>query len=248
MFRLLLLGEGWADCAETWYASGVPSVVVHAVIMGGVSLHVRTCTPHFCISGMAPPIVFKFSVWVGGYYLSAFHALARSSPNMASYLLVNSFSDFKRYVGLRVFRFRCDNMTRQCDRTQTFILHQSDPSADISIPVLHGTRRCCVFFKQWINIASRRRGWDVGRVYSWVTSTRMSASVFQWPPAGLPVGRYWLLPQPLGMLQLTGNRSRVTWGRSGVTSGPSWDTCRSAAVTGYRVHRPSLGIYVTSDR
>ena len=42
MFRLLLLCNGWADCAEIWYAIGVPLVVVHAVIMGEVFLHVRT--------------------------------------------------------------------------------------------------------------------------------------------------------------------------------------------------------------
>ena len=40
--------------------------------MGGISLHVRTCTPRFCISGMAWPIVFKFGVWVGGYQQRAF--------------------------------------------------------------------------------------------------------------------------------------------------------------------------------
>ena len=73
MLRLLLLGNGWADCAEIWYAIGVPLVVVHAVIAGGVSLHVRMCTPRFCISGTARPIVFKFGVWVGGHYRSAFH-------------------------------------------------------------------------------------------------------------------------------------------------------------------------------
>ena len=42
-------------------------------VMGGISLHVRTCTPRFCISGMAWPIVFKFGVWVGGYQQGAFH-------------------------------------------------------------------------------------------------------------------------------------------------------------------------------
>ena len=42
MVRLLLLGKDWADCAEIWYAIGVPLVVVHAIVTGGVSLHVRT--------------------------------------------------------------------------------------------------------------------------------------------------------------------------------------------------------------
>ena len=44
MFRLLLLGNGWADCIEIWYAVGDPLVTAYAVITGEVSLHVRTCT------------------------------------------------------------------------------------------------------------------------------------------------------------------------------------------------------------
>ena len=75
MFRLLLLGNGWADRVEIWYAIGVSLVTGHAAVTGGVSLrlHVRTCTSRFCISGTAWPIVFKFGVWVGGQQLSAFH-------------------------------------------------------------------------------------------------------------------------------------------------------------------------------
>ena len=48
MFRLLFLGNGWADCIEIWYAVGDPLVTAYAVITGGVSLHVLTCrgTPH----------------------------------------------------------------------------------------------------------------------------------------------------------------------------------------------------------
>ena len=40
-----------------------------------VSLHVRMCccTPRFCISQTARPIVFKFGAWVSSHYLSAFH-------------------------------------------------------------------------------------------------------------------------------------------------------------------------------
>ena len=41
--------------------------------MGGVSLHVRTCTSRFCISGTVRPIVFKFGMWVGCHYARAFH-------------------------------------------------------------------------------------------------------------------------------------------------------------------------------
>ena len=45
MFRLLFLGNGWADCVEIWYALGNPLATAYAVVMDGVALHVRTCTP-----------------------------------------------------------------------------------------------------------------------------------------------------------------------------------------------------------
>ena len=73
MFRLLLLGNGWADCVEICYALGNPLVTAYAVVTGGVSLHVRTCAPRFGISGTARPIMIKFGVWVWSYYLSALH-------------------------------------------------------------------------------------------------------------------------------------------------------------------------------
>ena len=73
MFRLLLLGNSWADCVEICYALGDPLVTAYAVVTGGVSLHVRTCAPRFGISGTARPIMIKFGVWVWSYYLSALH-------------------------------------------------------------------------------------------------------------------------------------------------------------------------------
>ena len=72
MFRLLFLGNGWADCVEIWYAPGNPLATAYAVVTDGVSLHVRTCTPRFCISQTARPIAFKFGVCVSSHYLSAF--------------------------------------------------------------------------------------------------------------------------------------------------------------------------------
>ena len=42
MFRLLFLGNGWADCVEILHAPGDPLVTAYAVVTGGVSLHVRT--------------------------------------------------------------------------------------------------------------------------------------------------------------------------------------------------------------
>ena len=73
MFRLLFLGNGWADFVEIWYALGNPLATAYAVVTDGVSLHVRTCTPRFCISQTARPIVFKFGVQVSSHYQSAFH-------------------------------------------------------------------------------------------------------------------------------------------------------------------------------
>ena len=43
MFRLLFLGNGWSDCLEIWHTLGDPLVTGYAIVMGGVSLHVRTC-------------------------------------------------------------------------------------------------------------------------------------------------------------------------------------------------------------
>ena len=71
MFRLLYLGNGWADCVEIWHALGDPLVTAYTIVTGGVSLHVRTCrdtpTPRFCISETAWPIVIKFGMWVGSH-------------------------------------------------------------------------------------------------------------------------------------------------------------------------------------
>ena len=43
IFRLLYLGNGWADCVEIWHALGDPLVTAYAMVTGGASLHVRTC-------------------------------------------------------------------------------------------------------------------------------------------------------------------------------------------------------------
>ena len=52
MFRLLFLGNGWADCVEIWHALGDPLVTAYAVVTGGVSLSivktiVKTNVGHF---------------------------------------------------------------------------------------------------------------------------------------------------------------------------------------------------------
>ena len=48
-------------------------VTSYAVVTDGVSLHVRTCTPRFCISQTARPIEFNFGVRVRGHELGAYH-------------------------------------------------------------------------------------------------------------------------------------------------------------------------------
>ena len=47
----LILGGGVfkKNCVEIWYALGDPLVTAYAAVTGGVALHVRTCTPRFCI-------------------------------------------------------------------------------------------------------------------------------------------------------------------------------------------------------
>ena len=66
MFRLLFLGNDWADCVEIWYALVDPLLTAYAVVTVGVSLHVRTCKdtpePRFCISETAWPNVFEFGL------------------------------------------------------------------------------------------------------------------------------------------------------------------------------------------
>ena len=75
IFRLLFLGNGWADFVEICYALGTPLVTAYAVVMDGVSLHVRTCRQRFYISGTARPIGFNIGIWVGvtKYVLSTSH-------------------------------------------------------------------------------------------------------------------------------------------------------------------------------
>ena len=46
------------------YAFRNPFGTVYPLVTGGVSLRVRTCTPHRCLSETARPIAFKFAVWL----------------------------------------------------------------------------------------------------------------------------------------------------------------------------------------
>ena len=56
--------NSWTDCAEIWYA--VRNQLARQLMQSnsGTHLHVHTCVPLFCISGVAGRIVQKFAVWV----------------------------------------------------------------------------------------------------------------------------------------------------------------------------------------
>ena len=62
MFRLPLLGNGWADCIEIWYALGDPLVTAYAVVTGGVSLHVHTALLYLR-NGSADWVQFWYVSW-----------------------------------------------------------------------------------------------------------------------------------------------------------------------------------------
>ena len=70
---LLYLRNGSADWVQFWCVSWGSWTRRLTQVKGGVSLHVRTCRPHFCISGTARPIGFNFGVWDGGHELGASH-------------------------------------------------------------------------------------------------------------------------------------------------------------------------------
>ena len=85
---------------------GDPFVTAYAAVTGGISLHVRTCRPRFCISGTAWPIGFNFGVWVGGHELGAEHKSwveysARAHVHTALLYLRNGLTDCVQiwYVG-----------------------------------------------------------------------------------------------------------------------------------------------------
>ena len=61
-FRLPLLGNGWADCIEIWYALGDPLVTAYAVVTGGVSLHVHTALLYLR-NGSADWVQFWYVSW-----------------------------------------------------------------------------------------------------------------------------------------------------------------------------------------
>ena len=59
---LLYLENGWTDCADIWHVASGQLVMWLPHVYGGVTMHVRTCTPHFYISGTAEPIALRFGM------------------------------------------------------------------------------------------------------------------------------------------------------------------------------------------
>ena len=109
MFRLLSLGNSWADCFEIWYALGDPLVTAYAVVTGGVSLHVRTCTVHTALLYLRNGSADCIQIWCVGwgfinYVLSTRYGLgisARAHVHTALLYLRNGLTDCVQtwYVG-----------------------------------------------------------------------------------------------------------------------------------------------------
>ena len=59
---LLYLENDWTDCADIWHVASGQLVMRLPHVYGGVTMHVRTCTPHFYISGTAEPIALRFGI------------------------------------------------------------------------------------------------------------------------------------------------------------------------------------------
>ena len=57
--RFPYLGNGLADCVKHWCVARAPLPSCITQIRGSVNLHVRTCTPHFHISGTAGQIALN---------------------------------------------------------------------------------------------------------------------------------------------------------------------------------------------
>ena len=50
------------DCADIWHVASGQLVMWLPRVYGGVTMHVRTCTPHFYISETAEPIALRFGM------------------------------------------------------------------------------------------------------------------------------------------------------------------------------------------
>ena len=69
MFRLLFLGNGWADCDEILYAIGVSLITSYAVVTGGASLRERTCryTPLTALLYLRNGLADCAQIWCVGW-------------------------------------------------------------------------------------------------------------------------------------------------------------------------------------
>ena len=66
MFRLLYLGNGWADGGEIWHALGDSLVTAYAVVTGGVSLHVQRY-PHNALLYLGNGSADCVQIWYVGW-------------------------------------------------------------------------------------------------------------------------------------------------------------------------------------
>ena len=68
MFRLLYLGNGWADCVEIWHALGDPLVTAYAVVTGGLSLHVTKISSGGSLKKVGRIVFVSLSVCVSKHF------------------------------------------------------------------------------------------------------------------------------------------------------------------------------------
>ena len=66
MFRLLFLGNGWADCVAIWHAFGDPLVTAYAEVTGEVCAHVQTY-PHTALLYLGNGLVDCVQIWYVGW-------------------------------------------------------------------------------------------------------------------------------------------------------------------------------------
>ena len=68
MFRLLYLGNGWADCVEIWHALGNPLVTAYTIVTGGVSAraHVQRY-PHTALLYLGNGLADCVQIWYVGW-------------------------------------------------------------------------------------------------------------------------------------------------------------------------------------
>ena len=80
MFRLLFLGNGWADFVEIWYALGNPLATAYAVVTDGVDMSARAHV-HTVLLYLTNGSADCIQVWCVG-----FESLPKCSPQVMGWV------------------------------------------------------------------------------------------------------------------------------------------------------------------